>query len=189
MRVMARWRNSTEGYGIISQAFHWSTAVLVFVQLGLGLYAASLPVSLARLVWLSRHKSLGLAVLALVLLRLVWRACDRPPALPQHMPPWERRVALANHCTLYVLLVLAAMAGWAGASAAGLSINWFGLFPVPDLMPRNPSLAHALATLHAGLVTALALLVLAHVGAAARHAWVLRDGIVRRMLPRQGETK
>ena len=66
---MTRWRNSTETYGILAQALHWCVALLVFVQLALGVYAANLPVSLARLRWLSYHKSLGLTILALVLLR------------------------------------------------------------------------------------------------------------------------
>jgi cytochrome b561 len=184
---MMRWRNSAESYGIVAQAFHWLTAALVLLQLGLGLYAARLPVSLARLVWLSRHKSLGLAILALVLLRLAWRAFERPPALPARMPRWERRAALANHRGLYLLLVLAPLAGWASASAAGLSVNWFGLFAVPDLVARNASLAEALKALHAALVATLALLLLAHVGAAARHAFLLHDGIARRMVPHKGE--
>jgi cytochrome b561 len=183
---MTRWRNSREGYGIIAQAFHWLTAALVVAQIGLGLYAASLPVSLARLVWLSRHKSLGLAILALVLLRLAWRAFDRPPALPEHMPRWERCAALANHRGLFALLVLAPLAGWASASAAGLSVNWFGLFPVPDLVARSPSLAQVYKVLHGGLVAALALLLVVHVSAAARHA-LLRDGIAQRMLPGAGK--
>jgi cytochrome b561 len=183
---MVRWRNSTERYGIIAQAFHWLTAMLVFVQLGLGLYAASLPVSLARLVWLSRHKSLGLAILALVVIRLVWRAFDRPPALPERMPRWERRAALANHLGLYVLLVLAAMAGWASASAAGLSVNWFGFFQVPDLVTKSQPLAQAFKVIHTALVAGLTLLIFLHIGAAARHAFWLRDGIARRMLLRKG---
>ncbi len=183
---MTRWRSSGRGYGIIAQAFHWLTAVLVLVQIGLGLYAASLPVSLARLIWLSRHKSLGVAILGLVLLRLAWRAFDRPPALPEQMPRWQRRAALADHWGLYVLLVLAPLAGWASASAAGLSVNWFGLFPVPDIVGKSPSLAQVFKVLHVGLVAALALLLVVHVGAAARHL-LLRDGIAQRMLPGGGK--
>jgi cytochrome b561 len=119
-------------------------------------------------------------------IRLVWRAFDRPPALPERMPQWERRAALANHRSLYIVLVLAALAGWASASAAGLSINWFGFFQVPDLVAKSQPLAQAFKALHIGLVAAFALLLLVHIGAAARHALLLRDGIVRRMLPRKG---
>src|SRR3989449_7284633 len=102
---MVNLRNSTESYGIIAQAFHWLVALLVLAQLGLGLYAANLPVSLARLRWLSHHKSLGLAILALVLLRLGWRALNPPPRLPGSMPRWERPAALATPPPFYPLLL------------------------------------------------------------------------------------
>lgn len=180
---MAHFRNSLESYGIIAQAFHWLVAVLVFAQFGIGVYAANLPVSLARLQWLSYHKSLGLGILALVLLRLAWRAANPPPALPAAMPHWERRAAVATHRLLYVLLLLAPLAGWHYASAAGLSVNWFGLFQVPDLVAKDRELAEFFKVLHIGLVALIALLLVAHVGGALRHALVRRDGIMHRMLP------
>lgn len=165
-------------------------AALVLVQFALGLYAANLPVSLARLQWLSRHKSLGLSILALMLLRLAWRALNPPPALPAFMPAWEQRAARATHGLLYTLLLLAPLAGWLYASAAGLSVNWFGWFVVPDLVGKNRALADAFRALHIGLVATLALLVVLHVGAALRHAFWLRDGVMHRMLPwRVHETK
>jgi cytochrome b561 len=155
----------------------------VFVQIALGVYAANLPVSLARLQWLSRHKSLGLLILALVLLRMVWRVTHRPPALPASMARWERRAAIASHRALYVLLLLTPLAGWLYASAAGLSVNWFGWFLVPDLIDANRKLASLLKLLHKSCAAALVLLIALHVGAALRHAFLLRDGVMHRMLP------
>ncbi|HEX9672364.1 MAG TPA: cytochrome b/b6 domain-containing protein [Burkholderiales bacterium] len=180
---MAYFRNLGETYGIIAQAFHWLVAALVLAQLGLGVYAASLPVGLARLQWLSRHKSLGLAILVLVLLRLAWRAMNRPPLLPGSMPEWQRRAAAAMHRLLYLLLVLAPLAGWLYASAAGLSVNWFGLILMPDLIAKDPGLADVFKQVHRALVALLALLIAGHAGAALRHALWLRDGIAHRMLP------
>lgn len=179
----ARLRNTARSYGIIAQAFHWLIAALVFVQLALGVYAADLPVSLARLQWLSRHKSLGLTILALVLLRLAWRWMNPPPALPDSIPRWQRRAAVANHWLLYLLLVLAPLAGWLRSSTAGLSVRWFGLFQVPDLMSKNVELSELFMQLHRGCVVLLALLLAVHIGAALRHLLVLRDGVMHRMLP------
>jgi cytochrome b561 len=178
-------RNTNESYGIIAQFLHWLLAVMVFVQIGVGLYAASLPVSLARLQSLSRHKSLGLAILALAFLRLVWRSMNRAPALPDWIPRWQRRAAAATHWLLYVLLVLAPLTGWMHASAAGLSVNWFGLFQVPDLLPKQPGVSELMKSVHIGCVALLAFLLLGHVGGALRHAFVLRDGVIHRMLPWQ----
>jgi cytochrome b561 len=178
-----RFWNSGDSYGIVAQVFHWLIAALVFAQLAVGVYAANLPVSLARLQWLSRHKSLGLGILALVLARLAWRALNPPPALPGSVPPRERRAAAAVHWLLYVLLVLAPLAGWLHASAAGLSVNWFGLFQVPDLVAKDPQLSELFKQVHRVLVALLAVFLAGHIGAALRHALLLRDGIMQRMLP------
>ena len=180
---MARWRNSDKAYGIIAQLLHWCVAALVFVQLPLGLYAANLPVSMARLQWLSYHKSLGITILTLMLVRLIWRFIDAPPLLPTAMPAWERRAAHIMHWTIYVVLLPAMLAGWLYASALGLSINWFGLVVVPDLIAKNTDLAPLFKSLHHILIALFTLLLVGHIGAAIRHAFVLRDRVVRRMLP------
>jgi len=99
------------------------------------------------------------------------------------MPQWERRAATVTHWLLYAALVLAPLAGWLHASAAGLSINWFGLMQVPDLLQKDAEMSDLFRNLHRGCVALLALLVLGHVGAALRHVLVARDGIVHRMLP------
>jgi cytochrome b561 len=101
------------------------------------------------------------------------------------MPLWQRKAAAASHSLLYLLLVLAPLAGWMHASAAGLSVNWFGLFQVPDLLPKQARLSELLLFAHKGCVALLALLILGHVGAALHHALVQRDGVLQRMLPRR----
>lgn len=180
-------RNSATGYGIIAQLFHWLVAVLVFLQAAIGIYASDLPVSIARLKWLSRHKAIGITVLALVLIRYAWRGLNRVPELPESMPAWERRVALATHRLLYLLLVLAPISGWLHASAAGLSVTWFGWFKVPDLLEKNPDLAPYFENLHVTVVYTLITLVVLHVAAALRHAFFRRDGVMAQMLPWSGE--
>jgi len=180
---MARFLNSKEAYGIIAQLLHGCVAALVFTQIVLGLYAANLPVSMARLQWLSHHKSLGLTILVLVLVRFVWRRIDAPPPLPHTMARWEHRAAHAMHHALYLVPVLAMFAGWLYASAAGLTVNWFGLMLIPDLIDKNTELAPLLKELHHVLVGLLVLLLAGHIGAALRHALVLRDNVVKRMLP------
>jgi len=180
---MAQLRNSDRAYGIIAQALHWCTAGLLLSQFALGLYAADLPLSLARLQWLTWHKSLGITILMLMLARLLWRLFDAPPPLPEKMSWWERDAAHAVHWVLYAVSVLAMLAGWLYASAAGLSIKWFGWLLIPDLLEKDTVIAPLFKELHHALVALLALLVLGHVGAALRHAFLLRDGMMRRMLP------
>jgi cytochrome b561 len=108
---------------------------------------------------------------------------NRPPALPDSMTRWERRAAATTHWLLYVFLILAPLAGWLHASAAGLSVNWFGVVQVPDLLPKNLELSDLFKQTHRICVALLALLLVGHIGAALRHAFALRDGVLRRMLP------
>jgi cytochrome b561 len=186
---MNRFLNSGGAYGIIAQLLHWCVAALILMQIALGLYAANLPVSMARLQWLSYHKSLGMTILALVLLRLVWRWMDPPPPLPDTIARRERRAARAMHGALYVVPVLAMLAGWLYASAAGLSVNWFGMILIPDLIAKNTAIAPLFKELHHGLVALLALLLAGHIAAAARHAFILRDDVAQRMLPARWRRK
>lgn len=57
------------------------------------------------------------------------------------------------------------------------------MLPLPDLVAKDPALAETLKTLHHLLAYALAAAVLAHVGAALKHQFIDRDGLIRRMLP------
>lgn len=153
------------------------------MQLGIGLYVDDLPISIARLQWLSRHKALGFVILALVLARLGWRLVNPAPPLPGSMPGWERRLARLTHWLLYGLLIAAPIAGWLHADAAGLGVNVFGLFTLPDLVAKNPELSEVFHDVHAILVKTLAVLLVLHIAAALRHALWLRDAVFGRMLP------
>lgn len=175
-------RNSGSRYGFIAQLFHWTVAVLVFVQAGMGIYVDDLPLGLARLQWLSRHKALGFVILVLVLARLAWRLVNPAPPMPGSMPRWERRIARATHWLLYALLLAAPVAGWMHADAAGLGVNVFGLFTLPGLVAKNPQLSEWFHDAHVVLVATLAVLLFLHVAAALRHA-LLRDGVFGRMVP------
>jgi cytochrome b561 len=177
-----KWRNGAERYGIIAQSLHWLIAALVFAQIALGIYVDGLPVSLARLQWVARHKSLGLLILALFVLRLAWRGFDHAPALPGSVPRRQRHAAAFTHWLIYALAILAPLAGWLHASAAGLGASFFGLFPVPSLMAKNADLSDLFAATHAWLVWLLAVLLLLHVAAALRHL-MLGDRVFERMSP------
>lgn len=181
-----QYRNSKDAYGSIAQALHWVIAALVFIQLGIGLYVDDLPVSLARLQWLSWHKSLGFVIFILAVLRLGWRFASPAPPLPDSIPAIVRQLARFTHWMLYALLIAAPLAGWMHASAAGLGVNVFGWFALPNVVPRDPGLAELFHDTHSMLVWTLAALVVLHVAAALNHALVLRDGIVARMLPWTG---
>jgi len=97
------------------------------------------------------------------------------------MPAWQARAAHATHALLYVAFFAVPLSGWAMSSALGYPIVWFGVLPLPDLLPKNPELGEVLEEVHELLAWGLALLVLAHIGAALKHHFIDRDGLLKRM--------
>lgn len=177
-------------YDLPAIVLHWVLALAIAAALACGLYAASLPVSIARLRWINWHKWLGIAILAASLLRLAWRLYRAPPALPAAvsagMPGWQHAAHRAVHGLLYALFFAVPLAGWAYSSASGFQIVWLGRWPLPDWVPADKALAQALQGWHAALAYALAALVLLHVAAVLKHQWLDRDGLLARMWPRAG---
>jgi cytochrome b561 len=163
-------------------ALHWLLALAIVGSFGMGVYMTDLPVSPQRLKLYNWHKWAGICILSLSALRLLWRLTHRPPA-DVAMPAWQQRAAHAVHGLLYLLFFAVPLAGWAYSSAAGFPVVVFGVLPLPDFVSPDKALAEALKPLHKILAFALAALVLAHVGAALKHHFVDRDGLLDRMRP------
>lgn len=172
----------SSSYTTPAVALHWLLAVALIGAFGMGLNMADLPVSPQRLKLYNWHKWAGTTILALSLLRLLWRLGHPPPAEPP-MPAWQAAAARLTHWAMYALFLAVPLAGWAYSSAAGFPIVWFGLVPLPDLLPVDRTLAEAIKPWHGGLAMALAVLVVLHVGAALKHQFVDHDGLIGRMWP------
>ena len=169
-------------YTTTAIALHWVLAVAIVGSFSVGLYMNELPVSPQRLKLYNWHKWAGMCILTLSALRLLWRLTHRPPAdLP--MPAWQQRVAHATHGLLYALFFAVPLVGWAYSSAAGFPIVVFGVLPLPDFVPVDKALADTIKPFHAYLAFALAALVLMHLGAALKHQFIDRDGLLSRMWP------
>lgn len=177
--------NSTrpQSYTCIAIAFHWLVVLLIVPGFALGLYMSDLKLSPTKLQLYSYHKWIGITILALAVLRLMWRAAHPVPLMPDTTPKWQQSVATSVHVVLYVLILAIPMSGWLFSSAAGFSVKYLGLLPLPDLVPKDKFLAEQLKDLHEILAWGLAGLVGLHVLAALKHHIVDRDDVLVRMLP------
>lgn len=176
-------RNDSASWGGAAKAFHWVMALLILAQIVLGLMAASWHLSPTKIQLFFWHKSNGMLILALLALRLVWRLANPTPALPIGTPAWERAAARASHALLYALMIALPVTGWIVNSASNIPFRIFYLIPLPALVAPDKALADAVALVHRGLFVLLALVLVAHVGAALRHHFVKRNDILVRMLP------
>ena len=174
-------------YGLMAIVLHWLLAVFIVSVFAVGMYAADLPFSLAKLKLINWHKWAGVTILALSVGRLVWRLTHRPPPLPARieraMPTWQRVAFHGTHHLMYLLFFAVPLLGWAYSSAKGYPIVWFGVLPLPDWVPVSESLATVLKPLHALAAYGLLGLVGLHVAAALKHQFIDRDGLIDRMRP------
>lgn len=178
---------SPQHYSAPAMLLHWVLALALFTSLGVGLYMTGLPFSMTRLKLYNWHKWAGIVILALSVLRLLCRLKRKPPALPRDvenaMPRWQRTAYKGTHHAMYALFVLIPLAGWAYTSATGFPVVLFGVWPLPDFVPKDQALAELLKTAHAWLAYALMGLVALHICAAFKHHFVNHDGLLLRMLP------
>jgi cytochrome b561 len=172
----------TQRYTRTAVALHWLLGLALIGSFSVGLTMTEMAMSPLRLKLYNWHKWAGITILTLSAIRLAWRLTHRPPA-DVAMPAWQRQTAHWTHRALYALFFLVPLAGWAYSSAAGFPVVVFGLLPLPDFVPADKALAELIKPAHKLLAYLLALLVVAHVGAALKHHFVDRDGLIGRMWP------
>lgn len=174
-------------YTRTAMLLHWLSALAIVVSFVVGLQMVDMKMSVFRLKLYNWHKWAGVTLLALSVARLLWRWTHRPPALPtaieQAMPAWQRLAHHATHHGLYVLFFAVPLLGWAYSSAAGFPIVWLGQIALPDFVGKDPALADLIKPLHELAAWALVGLAALHIGAALKHHWIDRDGLLTRMLP------
>lgn len=174
------YRADHYGRGLI--ALHWLTLVLIVIAFALGIWLSDMALSPLKLKLYAWHKWIGLLVLALLPLRLWLRLRDRLDRL-QELEPWEARLSALVHGLIYLLMALVPLLGWLHSSAAGFSVVWFGVLPLPDLVDKQPELAKVLKAMHESAVYFLAGVVAIHALAALYHHHIQRDQVLRRMMP------
>jgi cytochrome b561 len=184
--------NTERSYGWVAIVLHWTIAVLIVGQWTLGKVMQNVADQRLSFDLIQWHKSFGFLILALAVLRLAWRLLNPRPALPVEMSGLERQAAGWTHRALYALMLVMPFTGWAIASTTVLEIPTFAfyLFVVPDLPMAKSDHAEALWTsVHQTLGWLLLAFVVLHVAAALRHHFLLRDGVLSRMMKPDAPSK
>jgi cytochrome b561 len=173
---------STDRYGPFAIFLHWAVAVLILVAWLLPQVTDLVGRSEASVI-IGLHRSIGVTVFALVLARVVWRFVSPPPALPAQTRPIIRLASHAGHAALYLLMLAVPVLGMLFTWASGRDIPVFGLITLPAPFAQDDSLRELFINLHALTANAILALVGLHVAAALFHQYVVKDGLLNRMLP------
>jgi len=129
------------------------------------------------------HKNIGSLMLALFVLRLAYRLFNPPKPTPVDLPPLQETAAKITHFGLYAMLLIMPLSGYVRVRAGGFPIEALDALGVPPLVPRSDALAEFAKDVHFFAAYGFIFLIAMHVGAAAYHGLVRRDGIIFRMWP------
>jgi cytochrome b561 len=176
-------RNTVERFGLVAKTLHWLTVVLLIGSFTLAISMVNMPLSPRKLELYSWHKWVGVTIFLLVLLRLGWRLLNPVPRQPAGTPRWQRRLASLSHAALYAILIVMPVTGWIMSSALNLPVVYLGLVHIPSPFGVDRALGESMKVVHLSLAVALLALVAIHALAALYHHLVLRDDVLRRMLP------
>lgn len=179
--------NTATRYGAVARLFHWAIALLVLVDLVIGIVGKNIArnadtVDFLQLLY-STHKTIGVTVLMLAVLRVFWAVTQARPA-PIHP---ERRVetfaAETAHWLLYGAILILPLSGWVMHSAeVGFAPIWWPFGQNLPFVPKSEAIAITAGNVHWAAGIVLAATSLAHIGGAMKHALLEKDGTLARMV-------
>ncbi len=185
VKASAPPKGAAPRYGAAARRLHWLTAVILAVQVPVGLVMSYRGNVLN--VWdrttdflFSAHKSLGFILLIVVVVRLAVRLTAGVPPQTENLPRRLILAARANHAALYVLMLAAASLGWLGASLFP-ALRVFGVVSLPSISGADRAASDRVLSVHAVLAFVLVALVALHIGAALYHRYLRRDDVLQRM--------
>ncbi len=147
-------------YRMPAKVFHWLTAGLVFAMVASGVIAKQLGGGAVADMLFSLHKLTGAVTLAVVLLRLIYRVVRTMPE--SRLQPHRRPIL---HWTLYAVVILVPLLGWAGISDFGAREIFPG-YSLPAIWPEGAGFDELLLQWHAYFAFILLGLVALHIGIA-----------------------
>jgi cytochrome b561 len=172
-----------ERYGSRAIMFHWLMFALVVAVGVLGLLHDSWPTQTQGF-WINIHAMCGLALWLLLLARFWWRRRHAPPPLPENFGAFSRWSSNCVHLALYILLFVTPIVGIITFIYHGRIFN-FGLFALDFGIKSNRAIFHPTEDIHGYLAYTIFAVATLHGLAALWHQFVLRDGMLSRMWPRQ----
>jgi len=169
-----------EKYNSVARILHWLIGIGIIVQIVLGIQHDAWKDLFAVM---PLHKAIGMTILVLSLFRLYWRFKHKPPPLPAAMPGWQKALAHTLHRLFYFMIIAVPVSGWILVSPYPNPFNWFGLFDIPKWpVEKGSMLAEIAHEGHEVLGLLFIPLLALHIGAALYHHFIVKDGVLRRML-------
>lgn len=163
---------------------HWLTALCLFIAAALILTRGEVSGKALKMWLLEGHRHFGLFVLILFFVRVAFRIWLGKLPSDNGSSPLVRLLAALTHVAMYASLLVQPLLGWACSNAQDRPVHLFGM-TLPALVGADEDLADALQGWHQDAAWLLLGLISLHIAAALWHHFVLRDGVLRMMLPQR----
>lgn len=169
-------------YDPLSIFFHWVIGLLVIYQIFFPPEIEEVPID-ERAPLVTTHTGLGLIILTLIILRILWYwARPAAPAVDSG-PDWQNRVAKLVHNAFYVLVFLTPLLGFLSTLSAPYEIAVFDLYMLNPVAEAENWKFELPSFIHKQFSRGMIGLLVVHALAALYHHFIVKDGVLRRMLP------
>jgi cytochrome b561 len=179
MKDMPATQDAATRYDRGTIALHWAVAGTVILLWLMGRLTGLLPKSPLRVDIWSMHVLIGFALAALVAARIWWRL-RRGARLAPLATGAQHLAGVVVHSALYVAMIAVVALGIANVFGHGFPL--FGVWRFPRFWDKP--FQHQINEWHDLSANIIAALAVVHILAALYHHLILKDGVLRRMLPR-----
>lgn len=175
-------KDSAAGYGWLTIALHWISALSIIFLFGLGVYMRSLGYYDE---WYHKgpalHIGIGVILFGFMLVRLLWR-WRNPTPLALSTQALQNLAAKFIKVALYLLIFAVMISGYLIATGEGKPVEVFELFAIPAISTLSPAAIDLAGEIHEYGAWIIIFLAALHAGAALMHHFYFKDRTLVRML-------
>ncbi|MCB1507518.1 MAG: cytochrome b [Hyphomicrobiaceae bacterium] len=178
--MIRSWTDTQKGYGWISIALHWASALAIVLVYALGEWGPEM-LGGTRPAAIALHAGIATYSFLVFFPRIAWRVAHTGPLFTIKQPAFVAWAAPLVQFVMLSSIVALFVTGPLAVFFAGKPIDLF-LFAIPSPVEANRAVRSVLGDLHEWAVNAMLVSVLMHIGGAAFHAMRGHWGIVKRMI-------
>jgi len=176
-----RWRDTRTGYGWLSIALHWLTAIAILTIWFIG---SSIQNDLAAGSEnsLRLHTSIAISAYVLLWIRVLWRFKQgHPDAMPEQVGFWYQ-IGKYTHYAILGAVAAMLISGPLMAWSRGMPIYVWDWFTIPGPYGANMAMFDILHTVHVWGSRVIIIGTVLHLGGVYKHAAFNQDGTFGKML-------
>jgi len=176
-----RTRDTRTGYGWISIALHWLTAIII---LSLWFIGSSIQADVANgsQSTLQLHTSIAISAYVLIWARIVWRFMQGHPGPLTEQAGVFHTIGKYAHYIILIAVAIMLISGPLMVWSRGEVIHVFDWFTIPGPFEANMSFFTFMHTVHVWCSRVIIVGTLLHLGGVYKHAAFNQDGTFGKML-------